>query len=246
MARLEIGDGLGLLLEDQHPVAVLERGRCPVGLVVVVERLGRGRERAAIFAAGAGIGLDEVAHRAALEHRPGLVDQQQLPDRPRAAGHRLAGHEHDRREHDAAQFFAGRQVGHLEHGEIMVEIEARLAFEKPAVSAARHVRCQRGRKVARHVGQLAGQRLADIGDRGRGALLGPDLVDDRGRSSPRSASLRRAECRAIWPDDRLDHAEAVEPVVLVLGGARRIDHRERVEAEARTERELDKAARPGA
>ena len=43
---------------------------------VLVERLGRGRERTAVLACRAGIGLDELAHRPAAQHRPGLVDQQ--------------------------------------------------------------------------------------------------------------------------------------------------------------------------
>ena len=68
LGGLEVGNGLGLLLEDQHPVAVLERGRGPVRLVIVVEGLRRGRQCAAIFAAGAGIGLDELAHRPAFQH----------------------------------------------------------------------------------------------------------------------------------------------------------------------------------
>ncbi|MCI1755324.1 MAG: hypothetical protein LKM31_05645 [Sphingobium sp.] len=50
-----------------------------------------------------------------------------------AARHGLAGHEHDRRENDAAQFLAAGKVGHLEDGEIGVEIEACLAFEEGAI-----------------------------------------------------------------------------------------------------------------
>src|SRR3546814_6629465 len=45
--RPEIGDRLGLLLEHQHPVAVLERGARAIGLVIIIEGLGRGGERAA-------------------------------------------------------------------------------------------------------------------------------------------------------------------------------------------------------
>src|SRR3546814_15696185 len=51
---LEVRDGLGLLLKDQEPVAVLERRDRSFRLVIVVERLGGGDERRAIFAAGSG------------------------------------------------------------------------------------------------------------------------------------------------------------------------------------------------
>src|SRR3546814_12834237 len=77
----EIRDCLGLLLQDQHPVAVLKRGARAVRLVIVIQGLGRGCERAPVFAGGAGIGLDEIAHRAALQHRPSLVAQQPLAGR---------------------------------------------------------------------------------------------------------------------------------------------------------------------
>ena len=52
--------------------------------------------------------------------------------------------------------------------------------------------------------------------------------------------------RAICPTIALSIADAVEPVVLVLGRLALVDHRERVEAEARAQRELDESARPGA
>src|SRR3546814_8941653 len=58
-----IGDRLGLLLKDDEPVRILERRDGPGRLVIVVQRLGRGDQRRAIFAAGARIGFDEVGHR---------------------------------------------------------------------------------------------------------------------------------------------------------------------------------------
>src|SRR3546814_17146001 len=43
------------------------------------------------------------------------------------------------------------------------------------------------------------------------------------------------------PDDRLDHGKAVETVILVGLSPRIVDHREGVEREARSKRELDEA-----
>src|SRR3546814_2777615 len=90
-------------------------------LVIVIQGLGRGCERAPVFAGGAGIGLDEIAHRAALQHRPSLVDQQQLAGRSRGPRHGLARHEHDRRKNDASKLLAAREVTHLEQREIRSE-----------------------------------------------------------------------------------------------------------------------------
>src|SRR3546814_5336508 len=84
-------------------------------LVIVIQGLGRGCERAPVFAGGAGIGLDEIAHRAALQHRPSLVDQQQLAGRSRGPRHGLARHEHDRRKNDASKLLAAREVRSEEH-----------------------------------------------------------------------------------------------------------------------------------
>src|SRR3546814_8180536 len=59
----EIGDRFGLLLKDDEPVRILERRDGPGRLVIVVQRLGRGDQRSAIFAAGARIGLDRKSTR---------------------------------------------------------------------------------------------------------------------------------------------------------------------------------------
>src|SRR3546814_21083386 len=88
---------------------------------------------APVFAGGAGIGLDEIAHRAALQHRPSLVDQQQLAGRSRGPRHGLARHEHDRRKNDASKLLAAREVTHLEHREIVIEREAGLKWEERRV-----------------------------------------------------------------------------------------------------------------
>src|SRR3546814_17356341 len=86
-------------------------------LVIVIQGLGRGCERAPVFAGGAGIGLDEIAHRAALQHRPSLVDPQQLAGRSRGPRHGLARPEHVRRKNDASKTLASRAVNTRSHRE---------------------------------------------------------------------------------------------------------------------------------
>src|SRR3546814_1221190 len=71
-------DLFGLLLKDDEPVRILERRDGPGRLVIVVQRLGRGDQRSAIFAAGARIGFDEVGHRAAAQHLPRFIEEQGL------------------------------------------------------------------------------------------------------------------------------------------------------------------------
>jgi hypothetical protein len=83
--------------------------------------------------------------------------------------------------------------------------------------------------------------FADAGDRGIDAVFAPDHVD----RPVDQAALGVVELCAVprhLADNGLDHAEAVEPVILVFGRALAIDHRERIEAEARLHRELDKPA----
>src|SRR3546814_17517628 len=65
--RPEIGDRLGLLLEHQPPVAVLERGARALGLVLIIEEQGRVGEGAARFPRRAGLGLTELPPRPALD-----------------------------------------------------------------------------------------------------------------------------------------------------------------------------------
>src|SRR3546814_20848564 len=140
---------------------------------MVMGGLGRGGERAALVARGAGIGRDELAQRAALGHGHGLVDQQQFLGCSRRARHRLAGHEHDRREDDAPQFLAACEIAHLEDGEIIVEREARLACKEPAVASAAAEGRDRGGEIAARLALRTMERMRYILHRSAAAECPP-------------------------------------------------------------------------
>ena len=160
----EVAHRLFLLLEHDRPVGILERSERTFGLVEVIERLRRGDERAAIFAAGARIGLDRLAHLSAAQQLPGLVDHRQLGHRAVEIAHDPQSEKHECGERDRAQFGLGRQVRQLEHRESGGKIDRAGAFEEATVSPAS--------KERRHgIGKIAGER------RGQAAQGGRDIVN---------------------------------------------------------------------
>src|SRR5690606_35521239 len=132
-------------------------------------------------------------------------------------------------------------VAHLEYGEIIVEREARLAGEEAAIAAAAAEGRDRGGKIAAGLRLRAVQRMCDIVD----ASAAAKRLPGRGHRPVDEAAFgvaRRPAGRRDLADDRLDHRETVEPVILVLVGAGSVDQREGIEGKARGERELDEAS----
>src|SRR3546814_4659763 len=83
-------------------------------------------------------------------------------------------------------------------------------------------------------------RCRDVVD----AAAAPERVPGRGDRPVDQAPLGIAGLVVMTrhlPDDRLDHGKAVETVILVGLSPRIVDHREGVEREARSKRELDEA-----
>src|SRR3546814_9865676 len=78
-------------------------------------------------------------------------------------------------------------------------------------------------------------------DRTFGAILFPFGVD-RGVDQAALGIVEAVDMATHLTDDRLQHGDAIEPIIFVALRLRRVDHREGIEAETRAHRELDECA----
>ena len=202
-----------------------------------MDRLRGSDQRAAIFAAGARIGLDEVGHRPALQHLPGLIDDQRFRDRAVHPAHNLRGNEHDRGQHDAAQLHPGRKVRELEHGKIGRQIKVGIAKEELPVGALGRERQQRGRQIIGEGMLVALEGLHHVIDCAVPPMGVPHKID-RLVDKPAFGVIEPGLIARHLRYDGFEHRKAVDQIVVVPFGKGLVDHAKRVDRNARRQLEL--------